>query len=171
MMVALPAGCGAGFRDGPLAINDGKGAVVGSEAEEGQRIVYGLNVITNQGDGPVTNVEAVLLPDGEDDAPGISFEPAQVVDIAANDLGYLAGGTWPYGEWAKHAKPLEGYSIPPKSRKIELLLIMTVKSKGQWFWPKTRIEYDYDGRRYAEEVTNGFALCAPAPCNPEPSLP
>jgi hypothetical protein len=164
VMLVLSAGCQPGIRDGPLAIDDGRGAVVGFQAREGQRVAYGFTVVTNQGDGRITNIAISLVPTGDASSPGVSFEPAQVVDLGAHDEVSLAAGPWPYEKWGQVAIPLERYVLPAKSGRVELLIVMTVRATGQWFWPRTRVEYDFEGRRYAEEVDNGFAVCAPAPC-------
>jgi hypothetical protein len=140
------------------------------ESKVGQMVAYGFNVMTNEGASPITNMTAALVPASHGAGAGISFEPPVVVDIAALDTGYLGAGPWPTKEWSNHAKPLQGFEMTAAADgQVELFLLAKVTRDGQWLWPRTRIEYDYAGSHYAEEVTNGFAVCAPAPCTPRTS--
>ena len=165
VIVCLLVGCGSGAsRYGPLIVDGGK-SVVGSQAQLGQRVAYGFNVMTNPGDNDITNITATLLPEDNGGAEDAIFEAPLVVEIGARDLAYLGAGPWPDKEYADYARPLEGYVLPAHSGRVDLLLITKVKGKGRWFWPSTRIEYDYEGRHYAKEISNGFAICAPAPCD------
>lgn len=165
----VASACSSGQGDGPLYVPS-EDAVVGAQAEPGQLVAYGFNIMTNKGTSPITNISVELVPpaDGSTASPdGIAFEPPVVVDIGALGIGYLAGGPWPYEEWGKHAKPLRGYTLAPATDgRVELFVLARVAGDGQWLWPQTRIEYDYEGSHYAEEVTNGFAVCAPTPCTP-----
>ena len=172
VLALLPAlaGCsGSDLKDGPLRIRGGD-AVVTMESKVGQMVAYGFNVMTNEGGSPITNLSAELVPAAEETGDGILFEPAVVVDITALDTGYLGAGSWPAKEWSNHAKPLQGFEMTAASDgQVELFLVAKVTKDGQWLWPRTKVEYDYAGSHYAEEVTNGFAVCAPAPCTPPTS--
>lgn len=86
--------------------------------------------------------------------------------IGEAGLSYLGAGPWPYEDTATYAQPLRGHSIPAQSKDVELLFVTTVNGKVDLLWPKTRVEYDYGGDRYVEEISNGFSLCSPAPCRP-----
>lgn len=165
LLPALLTGCsGDGLEDGPLHIPGGD-AIVTLETGVDQLVAYGFNVMTNEGTSSITNISAELVPAAGTQPEGIAFEPAVVVDIGALDTGYLGAGQWPNQEWAQHAKPLQGFTLTPDTDgRVELFVLAKVAGDGQWLWPTTRVEYDYDGHHYAEEFTNGFSVCAPAPC-------
>lgn len=172
MLAATAFACteGNATSGGPLVIAGGD-STVSIRTDPQTLVAYGYNMVTNLGPEPVANAAAELVRDEDGDYSGVEVEAVKVVETEARHLDYLGAGQWPFPTLEHAAAPLDGYTFKPDGRRVELLFIVKVTTTGRWLWPKTRIAYEAGGKRYAEEISNGFLICAPANAECDPTRP
>jgi hypothetical protein len=150
----------------PLTFHEG-GTTTGIQADVGDRVAFGGNLISNTGTEPVTDIRARLVPadpaDGgvPDDQPGASIVEVKVIEVEKENIGFLGAGPWPDEETESHARGIEGYALPPDGKDVSVLFVLDVRRDGRWKWARTEVSYVYRGEEYTTTTDNALVICAP----------
>ena len=142
----------------------------GMETDAGRQVLFGALVVENQGDEPATLQSAQLV--GEVDSSAASVEEVRVRDLGeAPGGGDIVGATkWPnpeYEELWRTSVPIDDAELEP-GHAAALMFIIEVNKTGDWYWPKSSLDYDVAGEQFSALTNFGFQVCPPAPaeCSP-----
>lgn len=151
-----PASFGAGEDPQASVIRTTKGSLV----------VFGANVLHNDGTAPLELTSAELVGDVPHDAA--ELVEARAIDPARTSGDLVGAGRWPYLNYRRLSQPLPGYVVEPGG-DAELLLVVRIHRDGAWQWPNTQATYSVDGREFVAATRSGFMACAPRQleCVPE----
>jgi hypothetical protein len=137
----------------------------GMHSAKGEQVLFGATTVVNKGDSTAILSAAELV--GE-----ISPSAAEVIEIRVIGLGeapgtgdLLGASSWPargYREWWQDAAHVDGAQIKA-GEAAELVFVVKVNETGDWYWPKTALDYSVDGTAYSAVTNFGFQVCPPPP--------
>jgi hypothetical protein len=162
--VLLLAGCGGDDGDGdgpasepgPLASRQSRNAYQ-AYARTGQRFSYGVPVVHNEADRPLT-LERVVVGRA---SPGLRVV-AQHAGGPRRRANLIGGGPVSYAGQDLH--PLAGYELAPARtaegrRGAEIVLDLRADRPGRYVLRDLAVEYRVGDRRHRARLPNAFAVC------------
>ena len=130
--------------DGPVQFEGGErfGSTAAVHADAGTAVVFGQTLVRNDGRKPATLTGASLGGEGTVDG-GAAVSQARALDLTG-DRDLVGAAVWPFEDYRERSVPLAGYTLGPGG-EAELLFVVMVEETGEWYWPRTRVQYDVDG--------------------------
>lgn len=161
-----PVTAGTRSKAGPAAF---EGAQIdqrsGVYATVGQQVVFGATTIVNSGDRTVTLERGRLVGKiGPSEAKTVEVRVADLADLP-NGTDLVGVGSLPSADlesrW-KIARSIDGVTIGAGGAVNVVFKVEVIKA-GDWYWPRTAVDYRVGDAEYTAETHHGFQICPPAP--------
>lgn len=138
--------------------SDDASTTTGYLAASGDTVFFGGAVVENTGDDSATLTDASLL--GDVSSSDAQVTTARVVDPAVRDGSLIGVGRWPHRPLLRASVPIDGYTLLPGAQ-AEVLVIVKVHRAGNWYWPRTALDYRVAGQLYRTTTPLGSMVCVP----------
>lgn len=152
---------GGGYRDGPLDTLEANR--FGTHLAVGRPTAYGIPVVFNRGDRPITLRRAWPARA----TPGLGVRDVLVAG-SRRRFELVSRDDPPRFRDLTDLHPLEGFKVAPMSsaagkRGVELVFILSAARKGRYGFRGVQVDYSVGGEDYREVFPNSYVACVGDP--------